>query len=70
VQALVDKGLASKEELMLKLNFSDFIRRFERENMNIIEFGSAQAYDRKIQTIREKLMQYADELIKSNGLTV
>ena len=62
VQALVDKGLASKEELMLKLNFSDFIRRFERENMNIIEFGSATAYDTKINTIKEQLMAYAQEI--------
>lgn len=62
VQALYDKGLVSIEEYLVKLNFADFIRRFERENMNIIEFGSAGAYDTKINTIRERLMAYASEV--------
>jgi hypothetical protein len=30
--------------------------------MNIIEFGSAGAYDTKINTIRERLMAYASEV--------
>ena len=62
VQALYDKGLVSIEEYLVKLNFADFIRRFERENMNIIEFGSAGSYDTKINTIRERLMAYASEV--------
>lgn len=62
VATLMEKGLASREEMLLKLNFADFVRRFERENMNIIEFGSAQAYDKKIETIRERLLEYAREM--------
>ena len=69
VQVLLDKGMATREEMMLKLNFADFVRRFERENMNIIEFGSAQAYDKKIQTIRERLMDYAREALAAQQPT-
>jgi hypothetical protein len=62
VQGLYDKQIVSIEELLIKLNFADFIRRFERENMNIISFGENIDYDRKIQTIRERLMDYAREI--------
>lgn len=62
VQALYDKGIVSLEELLVKLNFSDFVRRFERENMNIITFGENIDYQRKIQTIKERLMDYAREI--------
>lgn len=63
VQALYDKNLITIEELMVKLNFADFVRRFERENMNIITFGENIDYDTKIDTIKERLMDYAREII-------
>lgn len=62
VQALYEKGLVSVEELLVKLNFADFIRRFERENMNIITFGENIEYDSKIDTIKERLAEYAREI--------
>ena len=62
VQTLYEKNLVRVEELLVKLNFADFIRRFERENMNIISFGENIDYDRKIQTIRERLADYAREI--------
>ena len=61
VQALYDKGIVSRDELMVKLNFADYVRRFERENMNVLTFGETIHYDRKIQTIKERLMEYARE---------
>ena len=61
VQGLYDKQLVSLDELMIKLNFADFIRRFERENMNIITFGENIDYDKKIQAIKERLADYAKE---------
>lgn len=67
LQVLQEKGIATMEDLVVKLNFADFVRRFERENMNIIEFGSAQNYDRKIQTIRERLADYAREVLASQS---
>ena len=69
VQKLQESGIARMEDLIVKLNFADFIRRFERENMNILEFGSAQAYDRKIETIRERLADYAREVIALQAAT-
>ena len=63
VQALYEKNLITIEELMVKLNFADFVRRFERENMNIITFGENIDYDTKIDTIKERLAEYAREII-------
>ena len=63
VQGLYDKNLVTIEELLIKLNFADFIRRFERENMNIISFGENIDYDKKINTIKERLTDYAREII-------
>lgn len=62
VQGLYEKNLVSIEELLIKLNFADFIRRFERENMNIITFGENIDYDRKIGIIKERLAEYAREI--------
>ena len=68
VQGLYDKSLVSLEELLIKLNFADFVRRFERENMNIITFGENIDYQRKIDIIRERFMDYAREIApKSQG---
>lgn len=63
VQGLYDKGIISVEDFIIKLNFADFIKRFERENMNIIEFGETIDYDKKIDTIKERLTEYAREII-------
>lgn len=62
VALLYEKGIASLEDYLVKLNFADFIRRFERENMNIIEFGSAGSFEKKIETIKSRLADYAREL--------
>jgi hypothetical protein len=61
VMQLRDKGIVTDEELMIKLNFSDYIRRFERENMNILEFGENTDYPKKIQAITDRLTEYARE---------
>ena len=66
VQGLYDKGLIDMDELLVKLNFSDFIRRFERENLNIIEFGAGIDYTNKISTIKERLLAYAQEAMPKN----
>ena len=61
VMQLRDKGIVTDEELMIKLNFSDYVRRFERENMNILEFGENTDYPKKIQAITDRLTEYARE---------
>lgn len=56
-----DKKLINDEDLRVKLGFSAFIKRFERENTNIIEFGSSIPYSKKIDIITQKLKDYANE---------
>ena len=61
VLQLHDKGLIDDNELYIKLNFSTFVRRFERENMNILEFGSEIPFQDKIRIITNKFNEYAGE---------
>lgn len=56
---LYKQGIASETDMRTKLNFSSYIRRFERENMDIVAFGSEIPYANKIQTINQKLAEYA-----------
>lgn len=58
---LYGKNLISEQDLRIKLNFSNFVRRFERENTNILEFGSAIPYAKKIETILAEFAKYANE---------
>ena len=61
VLSLMREGLVTRADALVKLNFSDYIRRFERENINILDFGDAADYNRRIQGIREALYSYAAE---------
>ena len=61
VSDLFSKNLVSETDLRIKLNFPNFVRRFERENTNILDFGTAIPYQRKIETIMAEFRRYADE---------
>lgn len=61
VMKLQEKQLISDDELRVKLNFANYIRRFERENTNILEFGTQIPYTQKIEVINQKLYDYASE---------
>lgn len=61
VKSLAEKGLVSNEELVLKADFMGFIGQFERENDNILEFGTAIPYSDKITTIYQTLLDYAKQ---------
>lgn len=52
------ENLIDETDLQIKLNFATFVRRFERENMNIIEFGSLLPYNDKIEIITNKFKDY------------
>ena len=56
---LYEKGLVTEEDLRVKINFPDYVRKFERENINVIEFGSALPFAKKIDRIREVFKGYA-----------
>ena len=61
VMVMQQKGLATVEDVIIKTNFADYIRRFERENMSVTEFGDNIDYDKKIQAISDRLKEYASE---------
>ena len=56
---LQGKGAITAEDMMLKLNFTSLIKRFERENTDILEFASELPYSQKIDIINQKLRDYA-----------
>lgn len=63
VAALAGQGLVSHDELLVKLDFAGLVRRFERENTNVLDFGSEIPFQRKIQIIKDKLSEYAKERV-------
>nr|DAQ17163.1 MAG TPA: portal [Caudoviricetes sp.] len=65
VLRLFEKGLLDEKLVKLKINFSALVDRFERENINIIEFASKKPLRDKINIITNKLLEYVAE----NGLT-
>jgi hypothetical protein len=54
-------GVIPESTMKIKLNFTDYVRRFERENTNILEFGSQIPFAKKIDTINKTFAQYASE---------
>lgn len=61
VMTLKERGLVEDDVVLLKADFSGYIKRFERENGNIIEYGTAidLPYRKKIDTIKQTLLNYA-----------
>ena len=59
--SLYKEGLLDERELRLKMDFSNYIARFERENTDIVAFGAQSTYKAKIDTIRKTLLNYANE---------
>lgn len=62
---LRSKGIATQEDVLLKLNFVEYIKRFERENMNVTQFGENIDYDKKIQAISDRLKEYVSDEINN-----
>ena len=58
---LFDKGLLDINTVQLKINFTALVERFERENINILEFASAKPLREKINIITKKLLDYVTE---------
>lgn len=55
------KGLIDKNKFIIKLNFEDFVMRFERENMDISEFGKQLPLAKKIEIITNKFIDYVND---------
>ena len=58
---LFEKGLLDEKFVKLKINFNTLVDRFERENINIIEFASKKPLRDKINIITNKLLEYVTE---------
>lgn len=58
VLKLYEKELLNENLVKLKINFSTLIEKFERENINIIEFASNKPLREKIDIITNKLLEY------------
>lgn len=61
VVALADKGIIDRTDMLVKLNFASLVRRFERENINVTEFGTDIPFDKKIEVITNTLRNYVSE---------
>lgn len=61
VLKLYEKKLLNENSVKLKINFSTLIEKFERENINIIEFASNKPMREKIDIITNKLLEYVTE---------
>ena len=55
------KGLLNKDKVLIKMNFNELISKFERENIDIVEFGANTDLNTKIKTINAKLLEYVRE---------
>jgi hypothetical protein len=61
LETLRNTGLMNSTQFLIKLNFTAYIDRFERENTDIVEFGINQPLRDKIQTISNKIKEYATQ---------
>lgn len=61
VLKLYEKKLIGENLVKLKINFSTLVEKFERENINIIEFASNKPMREKIDIINKKLLEYVTE---------
>lgn len=61
VLKLYEKKLINEKLVKLKINFSTLVEKFERENINIIEFASNKPMREKIDIINKKLLEYVSE---------
>lgn len=61
VLKLYEKKLINEKLVKLKINFGTLVEKFERENINIIEFASNKTLREKIDIINNKLLEYVSE---------
>ena len=59
---LFNAGAINKLNFVIKSNLISFVKRFERENTDVVNFGSLVNYNRKIEQINAELMKYAEEM--------
>jgi hypothetical protein len=60
--AIFEKGGISKEQFIIKCQLLNFVKRFEREEVPLVEYASARPYKEKIRGIYEEFLLYAKEI--------
>ncbi|MEA2037422.1 MAG: hypothetical protein U9O94_07975, partial [Nanoarchaeota archaeon] len=58
---LYDKGLVSQEDFVIKINFNSFVKRFERENGLIENFGNLVDLKTRVNSINETFKRYVKD---------
>jgi hypothetical protein len=69
LQELMATGIKDQdpEAYLIKANFYSYIKRFERENLPILQFGSKISFEKKITIIFDKLKTYANEQLQKRN---
>lgn len=62
LQTFYQNGNISAKDLQIKLNFANFVARFERENTNVITFGEQIPFSKKIDAIKQRFEDYINEV--------
>jgi len=57
----------TEKDFYIKSNFIKFVKRFERENGSIVEFGSGLNFDQKIDIIYKTFESYYEQDRKQNS---
>ena len=55
---MYSEGIINYETYYLKSNFSSLVMQFERENMDILMFGSLLNFNQKVNRIKDILLSY------------
>ena len=63
---ILEAGGIDKINFIIKSNLLSFVKRFERENTDVVNFGSLTNYNRKIEQILEAFKMYVDEIVEPN----
>jgi len=61
---LFKEGGIDKINFIIKSNLISFVKRFERENTSVVNFGSLVNYNSKIEQILEAFKMYAGEMVE------
>lgn len=69
VMTAFSKGLLDPNAVKVKMNFSNLVDRFERENIDIVEFGINLPLREKINIIIKKLLEYVQYDIRPTEKT-
>ena len=58
VREMFNEGIALREDVIKKIRFQNYIDQFERENGDILEFGSEQDFNNQVKLINQTIDNY------------